>query len=206
MRAVIISGGRIIDYEFTKSQIADNDTIICADSGYNHAAQMGLLVSAVVGDFDSIGDTVIAKNTATMRVPAKKDLTDTELALGYARERGYRDFLFIAAMGTRLDHSLANILLLKGCIERGEHAVIVDEHNKIMLTNSALILNEPPGSTVSLIPLDNCHDVITQGLEYPLRGEALMMGKGLGISNVMVSEHAEISIKTGLLLVIVAKD
>jgi thiamine pyrophosphokinase len=42
MRAVIISGGAITDYDYIKAQIMSGDTIICADSGYNHAVKMGL--------------------------------------------------------------------------------------------------------------------------------------------------------------------
>jgi len=206
MRAVIISGGRIANYIFIKSQIRENDVIICADSGYSHAIQMELLVSAIVGDFDSIGNVNIPENILTIRVPAKKDLTDTELALHYARKKGVKDFLFIAAIGTRMDHSLANILLLKSCVENGENAVIVDEHNKIMMTDSVIALCEPLGSTVSLIPLENCFGVSTQGLEYQLQGATLTVGRGLGISNVMVSKSATISIEKGLLLIVVAKD
>lgn len=37
MRAVIIGNGDIKDYQYIKSKINDNDFIICADGGYNHA-------------------------------------------------------------------------------------------------------------------------------------------------------------------------
>ena len=204
MRAVIISGGRISDYEFIKAQIKDSDTIICADSGYNHAVKMNLQVSAVVGDFDSIG--IIPDDIPTMRSPAKKDFTDTELAIEYARAEGFRDFLLLAALGSRTDHSLANILLMKEIADRGENAMIVDEHNKIMMTNSALSFSEPKASIVSLIPLSDCYGVSTENLEYSLHNAALLMGKGLGVSNIMAADHACVSVQKGLLLVIVARD
>jgi len=206
MRAVILSGGCIADYEFLRVQIKDDDVIICADSGYNHAVKMNLAVNTVVGDFDSIGDNNIPENIRTIRVPANKDLTDTELALQYAQGVGFKNFLLLAATGSRMDHSLANILLLKGIVERGENAVILDEHNKIMMTNSMLELYEPEFSTVSLLPLSDCYGVSTEGLEYPLCNAALLMGASLGVSNVMVSEYAKVSVNKGLLLVIVARD
>ena len=37
MRAVIIGNGDIKDYQYIKSKINDDDFIICADGGYNHA-------------------------------------------------------------------------------------------------------------------------------------------------------------------------
>lgn len=206
MRAVIISGGSVADYDFIKSRIEKNDVIICADSGYDHAVKMSLCVSAVVGDFDSIQSKNIPADIEIVRVPAKKDLTDTELALKYAREKGFRDFLFLAATGSRFDHSLANVMLLKGVALRGESAVIIDEHNKIMMTNSEIHLHEPVGSIVSLIPVTDCSGVNAKGFEYPLSGADMQMGEGLGISNVMTKSRAAVSVERGFLLVVVARD
>jgi thiamine pyrophosphokinase len=202
-RAVIISGGTISDYEYIKSQLTAEDTIICADSGYNHAVKMGLAPHIVVGDFDSAGE--MPADIACLPFPAKKNFTDTEIAIEYARENGFADFLLLAATGTRLDHSLTNIFLLKSFVERGENAVIINEHNKIRLTNSRLRINEPEGTIVSLLPLTDCVGVTTQNLEYPLHNATLLVGKGLGVSNVAKKEAA-VSVKEGLLLVIVARD
>jgi len=204
LRAVIISGGTVTDYEILKSQVRGGDTIICADSGYNHAVKMGLAVDIVVGDFDSIGE--MPRGVKCLKFPARKDLTDTEIAIEYARGQGYRDFLFLAATGCRLDHTLTNILQLNGFLQRGETAVLVDEFNKIMLTDSMLELCEPAGSIVSLVPLTPCGGVTTTGLEYPLLNAELQVGKGLGVSNVMAAENATVTVKRGRLLVIVARD
>ena len=204
MRAVIVSGGAVADYEFIKKQIKDGDTVICADSGYNHAVRIGIEPSAVVGDFDSIGS--VPHNIVTIRYPSRKDLTDTEIAIEYARGKGFRDFLLLAATGSRVDHTLTNIMLLKGFLELGESAVILDEHNKVMITDSKLCLHEPPGSIISLVPLSDCYGVTTESLEYPLRNATMLMGKGLGVSNIMTGGNALVSVQSGLMLVIVAND
>lgn len=204
MRAVVISGGTITDYDYIRKQIDNSDIIICADSGYNHAVKMGICVNAVVGDFDSLGDP--PSGVAAFRYPARKDLTDTEIAIAHARGMGIKDFLLLAATGNRQDHTLANILMLRECMERGENAVIMDEHNKIMVTDSNISLHEPPGSIVSLIPLTDCFGVTTTNLEYPLCGAGLRVGRGLGVSNIVIGDYAHISLQNGVLLVIVAKD
>ena len=203
-RAVIVSGGSVVDYGFVRAQIRDADTVICADSGYNHAAKMQLSVSVVVGDLDSVGE--LPCRMPFVRYPTHKDLTDTEIAIDYARLKGFKDFLLVAATGSRLDHTLTNILLLKDFLLRGENAIIIDEHNKVMLTDSQISLQEPPGSIVSLVPLFDCYGVTTKYLEYPLQDAELFVGKGLGVSNVITRSNALISIEDGLLLVIVAKD
>ena len=204
MRAAIISGGAVSDYEYIKAQINPGDTVICADSGYNHALAMKIQPSIVVGDFDSIGK--VPDHIPCLSFPSKKDLTDTELAVEYAREQGFRDFLLVAATGSRLDHGLTNILLLKTILERGETAVIIDEHNKVMITDSYIEINEPYGSIVSLIPLTTCKGVTTQNLEYPLHNATMHVGKGLGVSNTVSGKNAVVTIREGILLVIVAKD
>ena len=61
MRAVIIGNGDIKDYQYIKSKIHDNDFIICADGGYNHAEKMGIVPDVLIGDFDS------AKNFEKLR-------------------------------------------------------------------------------------------------------------------------------------------
>lgn len=204
MRAVIVCGGTVRDYGYIKKQIQADDMVICADGGYDHAVKMRLHVDILVGDFDSIAE--MPRDVRTVRYPARKNQTDTEIALEHARKMGFKDFLIIAGTGSRMDHTLTNILLLKDSLDRGEEAKLIDEHNKIMITASRLDLNERPGATVSLIPLCDCYGVTTRGLEYPLDGAALYMGKGLGVSNIVAESAAVVSVQEGILLVIVAKD
>ena len=52
-RCVIISAGKIEDYNAIKKLINGDDVIVCADAGYIHAKNMGLKVDCVIGDFDS---------------------------------------------------------------------------------------------------------------------------------------------------------
>ncbi|MCD6321069.1 hypothetical protein J7L84_02340 [Candidatus Bipolaricaulota bacterium] len=59
------------------------------------------------------------------------------------------------------------------------------------------------GDTVSLIPLsDVVEGVRTQGLEYPLRGEALFRASSRGVSNRVTSLPAGVSLEKGKLLVV----
>jgi len=203
-RAVIIGGGRIADYVYIKSQIREGDTVICADSGYDHAVNMGITPSVVVGDFDSI--SAPPQNVPAISYPIRKDFTDTEMAIKCAREQGFIDFLLLGVTGSRMDHSLTNILMLKDFVRRGEKAVIVDENNKITAVSSRVEINEPPGTIVSLVPIEDCKGVTTEGLSYPLCNADLRMGKGFGVSNVINCEQAIVKLASGVLLVIVARD
>ncbi|MDR2559001.1 MAG: thiamine diphosphokinase [Oscillospiraceae bacterium] len=206
MRAVIISGGEISDYDYIKSRIMQfcADIIICADSGYNHAVKMELAVNLIAGDFDSIGK--IPENIETARYPSEKNQTDTEIALSHAREAGAQEFLIVGATGTRTDHMLTNIFMLKNCLECGERAAIIDEHNRIRITDSKLEIKDKKDSIISLVPLTDCIGVTTEGLKYPLKSAELKLGEGFGVSNVMIGDKALVLVDKGIMLVIEARD
>jgi thiamine pyrophosphokinase len=204
--ALIVSGGTVKDYSYIKTQIAafKPDVIICADSGYNHAEKMNLDVSLVVGDFDSLEE--MPGGIKTVCYPAKKNTTDTEIALTHARELGAVRFLLVGATGTRADHTLTNILLLNSCLLCGEDAAIIDEYNTIQLTNTSVEITGAQGSLVSLVPLSDCEGVTTAGLDYPLTNAMLRVGESLGVSNVMSGSKAGVSLRKGTLAVIQARD
>lgn len=204
MRAVILSGGQITDYSRIKPLIRDTDTIICADSGYDHAAAMGLSADALLGDFDSISK--IPEGVKTISYPAKKNFTDTELAAAWAKEQGYKEYLFLGATGRRMDHTLANLYLAAGMSAAGLYCEIADEYCRIIpIKNSSLSLDERAGTTVSLIPLEHCRGISNENMEYPLQDAELLPETTRGISNVITKSPAGVSVRKGLLLVILVR-
>ena len=197
MRAVIIGNGHIGDYEYIKSKIKDEDFIICADGGYNHAKKMNIQPDILIGDFDSAKNFESEVNK--IKYPVRKDFTDGELAVKYAAEHGYENVLLIAMTGDRMDHSLADVLLLLKC----KNGVLIDDNNEVYLLRDKLVVNGKKGQTLSIIPIngDVC-GIVTKGLEYPLMSENLYFGSSRGISNVLTENSCEITIKSGMALVI----
>lgn len=205
MRTVIIAGGAVRDYGYIRSFIGAGDLIVCADRGYRHAERMGLAVDMLVGDMDSIGE--VPGGVPTLRADAHKDQTDTELAVEYARGRGAGDFLYLAATGSRQDHSLTNILALINHLSRGERATLIDDNNIIMPMGRHMALPYPAGTIVSLIPVTPCHGVTTENLAYPLSRATLSPGVGLSVSNVIEKSPAVVSMEAGgAMLIIIARD
>lgn len=204
MRAVILAGGSMYDYSYIKQFLSPDDLVIAADSGYHHAEALGLRPHLLAGDFDSLH--TLPRDIETHRVPVAKDFTDTELAIELARTRGCTRFLLLGALGTRMDHTLTNILLLTRLLEAGEQAEIIDEHNHIRVTDTTLALDLTPGDILSLIPLTDCHGVTTEHLAYPLKDAALAVGYGLGVSNIVEASPVRVTLSSGRLLVMVCRD
>ena len=204
MRAVILTGGSMHDYSYIKQFLSPDDFIIAADSGYRHAEALGVCPHLLAGDFDSL--QMIPRDIETHRVPPEKDFTDTELAIDLARGRGYKHFLLLGAIGTRMDHTLTNILQLTRFLEVGEQAEILDEHNRIWITDSVFEVEAKVGDILSLIPLTDCSGVTSGNLAYPLRDAELKVGYGIGVSNVVTAVPAKVRLSGGKLLVMLCRD
>jgi len=183
------------------------DLIIAADGGAKHCLELDLLPSVVIGDMDSIdSDTVQRLETEGVEIirhPARKDYTDLELALDYAREQGASQVSVYAALGQRWDQTLAN-LLLPAISDFAEMEIsLIDGEQEIQLIRpgQSINLKGAKGETVSLIAVGGeVGGITTRGLEYPLRDGSLPLGSSRGISNVMLGQQAEITIGEGLLV------
>ncbi len=211
MTCVIFCGGRITNYEYIRKYIGGASLIIAADSGARHCRELGLKPGILLGDFDSISKSDLnALNddeTEILKFPSEKDMTDSELAIEIALERGCDKIILLGAVGSRLDHSLSNVFLLKKLIDSNCEGLIVDEKNEIRLIRDCIELNREEDAFVTLLPMaGNAAGVSTQGLRYPLRDATLEAGSSWGVSNEFSADSACVTVKEGYLLVIVSRD
>lgn len=209
-RALIICNGTIRNYEFYRKYF-DKAYIICVDGGTRHMKPFKYRPDILIGDFDSTDKEdlqyYIDLDVEIKRFDSHKDKTDTHLAIDLAIRLGYKEIIIIGALGTRLDHSLANIQLLKHIMESGNKGIIVDEYNEIQLINSKVIIKSDLKYNLSLIPLTEIVTGVTsKGLYYPLNNISLKMGDSIGISNEFIAKEAEIAIKSGILILMKSKD
>ena len=204
MRAVIFAGGEIKDYAYAKSLIDKNDMLLAADSGLEHLIKMGLEPDVMIGDMDSVRSEVSGKEI--IRLEVMKDETDTEAAMRVAIERGADEILLLGAMGSRKDHSLANVLLLKRLNDLKIKASVADEKNEIYYLDKSITVNGNKGDIVSILPLSDLEGISTEGLFYPLDNDTLYMGTSRGVSNVMLDTKCRITVRKGNALVIKSRD
>ncbi len=211
MKCLIICNGSIIDDRLTAVLIREHDFIICADGGVRHLLKINQLPDLIVGDLDSMDKQTIGylkgKGVPIYPFPSKKDYTDTELSIQYALEKGASEITLLGAIGSRMDHTLANIMLLLPLIDQGIQAKIINEHNEIIVVNKKITIRGNIGDFISIIPLNEKVEGITlEGFMYPLDHATLIMGSSRGISNQLKDTTATISIQKGNILLIKAKD
>ena len=203
MKALIVLGGDAPGKKLLESWMQWCDFSIAADRGLEAFDAAGIAPDFLLGDMDSVRGDVLAhyeERLPLMRLNCQKDNTDGEAALDVAVERGAKEIVFLGALGGRLDHALANLMLLVRAHKLGAYARIADEKVEIERVDGRKVIKEAKGDTVSLLPLGFAHGVTIEGFFYPLAEGDLTNDNTLGVSNVVTSDHAVVSVKEGDLL------
>lgn len=211
MKTCVISNGEFNDCDYIRRLINDCDYVICADGGTNIAYSIGIIPDLIIGDLDSAKKEIIdyykKSGVKVEKYPSEKDETDTQLATLRALELGSDEIIYIASIGSRFDHSIANISLLLYLLKKNIKGMIVNEKNEIHLIDRTLELEGKIGDIVSLIPYSvDVKGIYTHGLYYSLSGQDMSLEMPYGISNVFIENKIKVDIDSGLLLVIKSKD
>ena len=208
MKAVVVAHGDVAVGD--RDLVAGAATVIAADGGALALERWGIVPHLIVGDLDSLGPQRAAelarRGARVVEYPVTKDESDLELALGYALESGADDIVLLGIFGGgRLDHALTNTMLLADPKYRGRglRAVRGETVVRALHARDRAELAGPVGAMVTLLPVrGDAEGVRTTGLRYPLAGEALLFGRSRGLSNVVTSLPASVSLTEGVLLVI----
>lgn len=213
MNILIVTGGTI-DEKFLKKHLSENkfDKLIAVDKGLEILSKLQIRPNYIIGDFDSVNRKVLKqyenKNIPITYLKPEKDFTDTHMALKLAIQIGSTSITIIGAIGTRLDHSLANIHVLKEALDNCIQAKIVNENNQIMLINKETVIKKNGNfKYVSIIPLTSKVTGVTlRGFKYLLENATLNIGESIGVSNEQIENDATIEIKEGIAILIFSKD
>jgi len=204
---VIVAHGDVAPED--RNVVAGAETVIAADSGALALERWGITPQLVVGDLDSLGfdkaDELGKRGAKVIPFPAEKGQSDLELAMRYALETGADDIVLVGVFGGRIDHLLANAMLLADAVyrRRGVRAVHGTTQVRAVFANERAAIDGPVGTIVTLLPVrGDAAGVRTQGLRYPLTVETLHFGRSRGLSNVVSSLPAWVSVDQGVLLLI----
>jgi thiamine pyrophosphokinase len=211
MRAVIFANGKFPDLQNTRHLLRPGDWIIAANGGARRALAAGVVPHLLIGDLDSLLpdelERLAADGVQLIRFSPRKDETDLELALQHAAREGATEIVILAALGGRLDQTIANLWLLALPELSGISVRVVGGAETAFLIRDEALIEGRPGDIVSLIPMGgDAVGVTTEGLEWPLRQETLRFGPARGISNVLTAEQARVRVQQGLLLCVVTQN
>lgn len=212
---MIISGGAI-DEAFSL-QMLENikpEYVIAVDGGLSFLYDHQIMPTHIVGDFDSVAEPIIEYYRQETNVPIRaynpvKDATDTEIAVRLAIELGVEKLWILGATGTRLDHVMANIQVLKIAHDHGVKAYIMDAYNRISLVEKEvrLLKKDSFGTHFSLFPFGGIvEDISIEGAKYPLAHYRLCPYDSRCVSNEFLEQEVNITFPEGMIILMETKD
>lgn len=208
MKVVVVAAGDLDPADL--SHLRDAELTIAADGGAESLRRAGRRPDALVGDLDSVEPSLIAEleagGTHVDRHPTDKETSDTELAMAAAWEAGATEIVLLGATGGgRLDHELANLLLLADPALAGRDVMAAHGSTRVRALHPGeqRRLEGRRGDTVTLLPVaGDVSGIRTQGLRWPLEDATLLFGRSRGLSNEVLVEAGSVVVGEGTLLVV----
>lgn len=215
-RIVIVSGGEL-DREYVLSVLREDEFcyVIGVDRGMEFLYEHQIMPNYIVGDFDSVDQTIADYYRNETSVPIRefnpvKDASDTEIAIRLAMTLGGDEILILGATGGRIDHLWANVQCLAIPFKQGICAKILDRQNSIRLIGKGKTIlkkGETYGPYFSVFPLgQEVFHFSIKGSRYPLKNHVLTAYDSLCVSNQIEEEQVEIDFADGIVILMETKD
>ncbi len=206
MKAYIFTGGEIF-HQYIEEKPEEDDLVIAADAGYQNAKLMDAHINLLIGDFDSLG-SIPDDVDEIFKLPAEKDVTDTQIAVDLAVERGANEIVIIGSTSGRLDHTLSTLAILEKYWEKRIPIYIVNGQNRVRyIRDSGFIVVRSQYKYFSVIAADEkVKGVTIEGGKYPLIKKTLLRNHQFAVSNEITKNCALITVKKGGVYIIESKD
>jgi thiamine pyrophosphokinase len=195
----------------SKGDLKTFSSIIGVDRGAFVLLKKGIVPDVAIGDFDSVSNEELKEirtRVANVKQYSRnKDQTDLELAVSYALAFHPEEITMFGVTGGRLDQELTALHLLRAIHEQKCRAVLWDEHNfMVFVSGKYQIQKQKKFSYLSILPFTDEITVSICGCKYPLKNHVMKRGVTRGVSNVIVSDYAEITVHKGIAYVILSGD
>ena len=198
-----LRGDKNFYLDFIKNHKGD---IYCADGGANFCYELTLIPKEIYGDFDSIKNDVKEfyqeKNVKFIKFKVEKDYTDSELLLNEIQNK-YDIIYCITGLGGSIDHELTNINLL----DKYSNLIFISEKEKIFKIDSDSKFNDMINTKISFVIFsDEVKALTLKGFKYNIENLDIKKGEARCISNIIIENEANLSIKSGSLLCVIKEN
>ena len=182
------------------------DLVIAADGGLHAVLDRGWIPDLVVGDMDSVDPSALAAagedGARIERHQVGKDQSDLELAIAAARRDRVTDLHVVVRSGGRLDHQLANLVVLAApeSVAMAIHAHVGD--HAVWVVRGRREIDLEVGAHVAVQPVGGEALVTTTGVAFPVQRERLSPFSARGVANRVTDSPVVVEVEAGAVLVI----
>lgn len=202
-RAILVGASSPLDSSFLSRE---EGYFVACDRGYEAFRKEKKEPDLLVADFDTLAPERVLHPKEVIRLNPVKDDTDVFFALKLLLERGFEEFRFYGCLGgARIEHELANIVLLSYLHERGKKGILYTNDNKEELFLLGKGEWEFTGEVgfLSLFSQQKDTRLTLKGLKYELDDKLLDPTIPLGVSNEFLpGKKAQIIVHAGSILVV----
>jgi thiamine pyrophosphokinase len=187
--ALIIANGAACNDELLGQLLEWSPVVIALDGAIDRLLAKRIKVDVVLGDFDSVKQSIIADNQTDLTFISAPDQnkTDLEKAFDFLISKGHSAANVIWATGRRADHSFCNLSLLAPYRESLK-ITIYDDYSRVILLPRKFEKWYPKDTALSLVPLGIVFGIRTANLLYSLDNENLTLGYRNGNSNSVLED------------------
>ncbi len=205
---VILLGGDLVATPRLMAQVA-GARVIAADSGILHAAELGITPELWLGDFDSADEGMFAlyEHVPRRTYPENKAMTDGELAVAAAIDKGATALIFAGAFGgARSDHAFLHLAAAISVAETGLPVLLTSGRQEGRpLLRGVNRFDYPSGTLFSILPFTDLAGLTIRGAKWPLVEVEVPFGSSLTMSNVTTAA-LEIELGSGRALLVAHPD
>ena len=182
------------------------DYVIAADAGLHYLEANNITTNLVIGDFDTLGTT--PKHDNVIKLSCEKDDTDTLAAIKEGIKIGLDTFFLYGCTGGRVEHTLANIQVLKYLSSQGKRGFLFGEDSIMMaITDGKMDFSSHDEGYISVFSLDSTStNVNLKGLKYELDNATLTNDFPIGVSNEFIGKQSSVEVKNGTLLIVFPRE
>lgn len=209
-RTYVFAGGDPGSIAYLKTFEYAGSFLVAVDRGLNVMNLLGLVPDLFVGDGDSAAPELLTaldhRRTHVVLLPEHKDVSDLEAAFDLLIALGQRgDMVLLAGLGGRMDHLMFNLLLAARHVINFHSIVFEDGRYTARPLADAQVLQLPPGTTVSFVPVTREIELTLVGFEYPLTHDVIQEGSTRTLSNVVRDPIQQVIVDKGTAMMIARK-
>ena len=202
---MLVLGGRPPEIEWLKDISSVYKEIWAADSGGEVCKKAGLMPECLIGDFDSIckedKEWLISRGAEIIEYPAEKDLTDYQLCLEIASQKGKKNVIVTGIWGGRFDHAYSNLYSALWGLEFGTRVICLTDENEslfyVYAEESIEIDFKKEPLAFSLIALEPLSIVSVNGAKWNLSHSRINQKYPYAISNKPKNHRIKIDVHEG---------
>jgi len=202
---MLVLGGKPPEINWLKEIGTNYKEIWAVDSGGEICRKAGLLPEYLIGDFDSLRkndkEWFHSHGVEIIQYPADKDLTDYQLCLRTAAEKGKKNVIVTGGWGGRFDHAYSNLYSAMWGMEFGVRVLCLADENESLFyvyAGESIEINfKITPYAFSLIALESLSVVSVNGAKWNLSYSQINQKHPYAISNKPEKDSIKIDVHNG---------